>query len=117
MIEIHQDAVPLTVWEDGSIRIGKTRMLLYLVVEAFELGNNPESLVEMFPSLNLADTYAVLAYYFRHKEELTEYFRKQDEVAEQELREFTSTPAYQAQLRKLREFKAERERQHEKARQ
>jgi len=32
-MEIHPDAVPLRKWDDGSIRIGNSRLLFYLVVE------------------------------------------------------------------------------------
>jgi uncharacterized protein (DUF433 family) len=118
MIEIHQDPVPLKVWEDGSIRIHGSRMQLYLVIEAWQSGASPEYISnQMYPSLSLADTHAVIAYYLRHKEELAEYFRKQDEEAEKVMQAYKNSPAYQAQRRKLLEFKAEWERRHEEARQ
>jgi uncharacterized protein (DUF433 family) len=117
-MEIHQDPVPLQLWEDGSIRIGGTRMLLYLVIEAWQSGASPEYIAnQMYPSLSLADAYAAIGYYLRHKEELAECFRKQDEDAERAMKSITDTPEYQAERRKLLEYKAERERRHEKARQ
>jgi uncharacterized protein (DUF433 family) len=65
--------VPLRRLDDGSIRIGQTRVLLEIVIHAFQRGDTPESIVEDFPALRLDDVYAVLAYYLRHRSEVDEY--------------------------------------------
>jgi len=52
-------------------------------VGAFRDGATAEEIVQDFPSLPLADVYQVIAYYLRHKDELQEYFDRQDEEAEQ----------------------------------
>ncbi|SRR5579883_2392457 len=45
-------------------------------------GYCPDEIVAMFPGITLADVYAALAYYFDHREEVDEEFRKADEWAE-----------------------------------
>lgn len=45
-------------------------------------GYSPDEIVDMFPGITLADVYAALAYYFDHREEIQEEFRKADEWAE-----------------------------------
>jgi uncharacterized protein (DUF433 family) len=67
---LHEDPVPLRVDESGAVRIGNTRVLFYLVVHAHQSGNSPETIVEMYDTLSLADVYAVIAYYLRHRDEV-----------------------------------------------
>ncbi|MBC6938357.1 MAG: DUF433 domain-containing protein [Chloroflexi bacterium] len=50
-------AVPLQTDESGTIRVGGTRVLLDLVIFAFRQGATPETIVEQYPSLALADVY------------------------------------------------------------
>ncbi len=117
MIEIHQDPVPLEAWEDGSIRIRGTRIHLYLLVETWQQGAPLEYICNyVYSSLNIADAYAAIAYFLRHQDALTEYFRKQDDAADQAMKEYTSRPEYQAEREKLLAFKAEWEQRHAKAR-
>ena len=80
-MEIHNDPVPLRVDESGAIRVGKTRVLFYLVIETYKRGSTPEAIVEMYDTLVLADVYAVVAYYLRHKEEVERFLREVDESA------------------------------------
>jgi uncharacterized protein (DUF433 family) len=55
-------AVPLKEDEHGAIRVSGTRLLLELVVRRFQEGATPESIVESYDGLALADVYAVLSY-------------------------------------------------------
>ena len=82
-LTVHQDAIPLRVDETGTVRIGKTRMLLDLVIHAFRDGAMPEEIVQMYDSLDLADTYAVIGYYLRHREEVDEYLKQREWEAEE----------------------------------
>jgi hypothetical protein len=45
-----------------------TRVPLETVVRALQQGATPEEIVQDFPTLLLADVYAVLAYYLSHRE-------------------------------------------------
>jgi uncharacterized protein (DUF433 family) len=47
-------------------------------------GLSPEEIVHQYPGITLADVYAALAYYFDHRAEIEDEFRK-DEEAVQEL--------------------------------
>lgn len=75
--------VPLRVDETGTVRIGKTRVILDVVIAAFYRGSTPEEIVEMFPSLELADVYAVISYYLQHRQEVDVYLQQRQEMAEE----------------------------------
>jgi uncharacterized protein (DUF433 family) len=80
-VTIKPQPVPLRQDETGAIRVGNTRVLLELVVEAYLDGANPETIVQWFDSLRLADVYAVISYYLNHREEVMEYLRWREELA------------------------------------
>jgi len=75
--------VPLTYKDDGSIRIGNTRILLELVIRAFLRGTTPEGIVQSYPSLTIQQVYAVIAYYLQNKDEVDEYVKQVDIEGEQ----------------------------------
>lgn len=50
-----------------------TRVLLEVIVTAFLAGATAEEIVQKFPTLSLADTYQVLAYYLTHTGEVDVY--------------------------------------------
>ena len=67
-------AVPL--WEDppGVFRVGKSRVLLELVLGAFKRGETPEGIVRSYRTLQLADVYAVISRYLADPAPLTSTF-------------------------------------------
>jgi uncharacterized protein (DUF433 family) len=71
--------VPLHVDETGTIRVGGTRLLLDLVVGAFNDGASPEEIVSRYPVLRLAVAYAVIAYYLDPKQEIDAYIVEGEE--------------------------------------
>jgi hypothetical protein len=75
-------AVPL--WEDppGVIRVGKSRVLLELVLKAFKRGDTPEGIVRSYRTLALADVYAVISRYLADPAPFDEYLRRCDDEAE-----------------------------------
>ena len=77
-MEIHNDQVPLRSDDKGILRVGKTRVLYELVIHAFEDGATPEYITRMYDTLNLADVYAVIAYYLSHKDEIQNYLRERE---------------------------------------
>src|SRR5947199_1654561 len=97
---IESQPVPLDQDETGAIRVGKTRVLLELVIEAYLDGATPETIVQWFESLRLADVYAVISYYLNHSEEIKEYLRQRQEVAEEVRRKIE---AHQPQRPRFRE--------------
>lgn len=74
------ESIPLTVNDDGVILIGRTRITLETVVESFREGATPEEIVFQYPSLALADVYAVVGYYLRHREEVEGYLREREKI-------------------------------------
>ncbi len=78
----HADRAPLRLDQGGTIRVGNGRITLDLVVEQFETGMTPEEMVRVYDSLVLADVYAVIAYYLRHREEVQAYLKRREAEAE-----------------------------------
>ena len=75
------ESAPLHRDEHGDIRVGGSRVLLDLVVHAFEDGATPETIVQMYPTLTLADTYGAITYYLRHREDVESYLRQREQRA------------------------------------
>lgn len=82
------DFEPLSVivplWEDpaGVFRVGKSRVLLELVLRAFQRGETPEGIVRSFRTLPLADVYAVISRYLADPAPFDAYLRQCDEEAD-----------------------------------
>ncbi|HQU47206.1 MAG TPA: DUF433 domain-containing protein [Pirellulales bacterium] len=74
-------AVPLHQDPTGVVRVGKGRVMLEVVIYAYQQGEPPEGIIEMYPALELGDVYAVIAYYLAHRPEVDEYWRRCDEEA------------------------------------
>jgi uncharacterized protein (DUF433 family) len=68
--------VPLSADNDGVIRVAGTRVPLETVADAFERGATAEEIVQQYPSLTLADVYAVLGYLLRHQATVTAYLQQ-----------------------------------------
>jgi uncharacterized protein (DUF433 family) len=75
-------ALPLRADEDGTIRVGKTRVIFDLVVYAFRRGSTPETIIEMYTTLNLADVYLALGYYQQNRDAIDAYIREREVKAE-----------------------------------
>ena len=74
---------PLLLREDpsGTLRIGQTRVLVELVLWAFQDGATPEAIVQRYPTLSLVEVYTVIAYYLQHHDEMQRYLAKQEQRA------------------------------------
>jgi uncharacterized protein (DUF433 family) len=71
---LHEDAA-------GAVRVGNSRVLLELVIRAFEDGATPEAIVQRYSTLALPDVYAVIAYYLRHRSEIERYLGRREQEA------------------------------------
>ena len=67
------DPTPLRADESGAIRVGKSRVLLELVVHAYQQGYCPEEIVARYDTLDVADVYSAVGYYLRHRSEVDAY--------------------------------------------
>lgn len=65
--------------EAGVLFVGSTRVTLDTVVGAYLDGGTPETIVSKYPTLDLADVYAALSYYLRHRNAVDVYVRQRRE--------------------------------------
>jgi uncharacterized protein (DUF433 family) len=77
------EAPPLHEDGAGALRVGASRVLLELVIRAFQDGATPEAIVQRYSTLALPDVYAVIAYYLRHRSEVEQYLAPREQKAEE----------------------------------
>ena len=77
------EPVPFSTDEQGTIRVGDTRVTLDIVVVAFQGGATPEEIVQQLPVLALADVYSVLGYYLHHQDDIDAYLRTRQHTADE----------------------------------
>lgn len=82
-LTIENEQVPLTIDSHGVVRVGGTRVTLDTVIAAFKEGATAEEIVYRYPTLHLADVYAVLSYYLRRKQEIEAYLLQREHKTEQ----------------------------------
>lgn len=70
---IVSEAPPLTQWDDGSIRVGGTRLLLEIVINDYLRGRGAEEIARSYPPVSLAHIYGAIAYYLKHPTEVKGY--------------------------------------------
>lgn len=80
---VKTDTPPLREDATGALRVGDSRVLLELVIRAFQDGATPETIVQRYSTLTLPDVYAVIAYYLRHRGEIEEYLVQRERKAEE----------------------------------
>lgn len=80
---VEQERVPLKKDSHGVWRIGGTRVTLDTIVASFNEGVTAEEIVYRYPTLDLADVYAVLSYYLRHRQNVEEYLMQRRHLSEQ----------------------------------
>jgi uncharacterized protein (DUF433 family) len=73
--------IPLKTDIDGVVRVGNTRVTLDTVIAAFKEGAIAEEIVSQYPSLLLADVYAVIGYYLQHQAEVEVYLSQRQQLA------------------------------------
>lgn len=79
-------ASPLFRDAAGALRVGDSQVLLELVIRAFQDGATPEEIAQRYSTATLADIYAAIAHYLRHREEIEGYLAER-ELQAQEIRQ------------------------------
>ena len=74
--------VPIEHTAEGVLRVGGTRVTLDTVVTAFLQGATAEEIVLRYPSLKLADVYAVIGYYLQHQADVDDYLQQRQHRAD-----------------------------------
>ena len=96
MISLEAQSVPMQIDSDDVIRVGGTRVRLDTVVYAFNEGYTAEEIVSQYPALNLADVYAVVAYYLNNRTSVDDYIARRAAVAAKTQQEIEARPEYKA---------------------
>ncbi|MEG4968848.1 DUF433 domain-containing protein [Microcoleus sp. B6-A1] len=76
------EAPPFREDATGAIRVGNSRVLLELVIRAFQDGASPESIVQRYSTLSLSDVYSAIGYYLRHQEAVEAYLNYREQLAD-----------------------------------
>jgi uncharacterized protein (DUF433 family) len=79
---VQSEAPPLREDANGGLRVGNSRVLLEIVLRAFQDGATPETIVQRYSTLALPDVYSVVAYYLRHRGEIDKYLTQREAEAE-----------------------------------
>jgi uncharacterized protein (DUF433 family) len=73
--------VPIEETVDGVQRVIGTRVTLDTIVTAFQVGATAEEIALRYPSLKLADIYAVFSYYLQHQADVDAYLQQRQHQA------------------------------------
>src|SRR5262249_19039929 len=104
MVELEKTmTVPLTQWEDGSIRVIGSRVPIDAILYHYNLGSTPEQIAWKFQGLRTADLYAVIAYYLANREQIDQYLQEREASEQEYWRKLEADPEYQRDRRKFRE--------------
>lgn len=80
-LTLEKEAPPLQQDQSGAIRVGQSRVLLELVIHAFQDGASAETIAQRYSTLNLADVYATIGYYLRHQDAIHAYLDQREQQA------------------------------------
>jgi uncharacterized protein (DUF433 family) len=78
--------VPLTQWDDGTIRIKGSRLKLEYILHQFKAGATAEQIQDSYPSVTLRDVYGAIFYYLQNREAVDEYLRQREEAGNDGIR-------------------------------
>jgi uncharacterized protein (DUF433 family) len=102
---------PLVMLPEGAVRIRGTRVSLDSVIYAFNEGCTPEQIRDDYSTLQLADIYAVIAFYLRHRDEVDAYMEESRQQAEELRREHEERYPQDGLRERLLERRAQMQRQ------
>lgn len=75
---IDPEPVPLVRDQAGRLMVPGTRISLDVLVAAFKRGKTPEAIHDSYETVSLADVYAIVTYYLRHRSEVEAYLAEQE---------------------------------------
>ncbi len=80
-LTIIETPIPLKTDTDGVVRVENTRVTLDTVILAFKEGATAEEIVSQYPTLLLADVYAVIGYYLQQQPEVETYLSQREQIS------------------------------------
>jgi uncharacterized protein (DUF433 family) len=75
------DSPIIRVDENGDWRVGETRLLVDLIVEAYQDGETPEQIAASYDVVTPADVSEIIAYYVAHQAEVEAYLAERERRA------------------------------------
>jgi uncharacterized protein (DUF433 family) len=81
-LDLQASVLPLRRDSGGVIRIGGTRVTVESVLHAYLEGESAEGILERFPTLDLADVHAVVAWFLRNRRKVEAHLRECGREAE-----------------------------------
>lgn len=99
-VAIEAEIPPLHADPSGALRVGRSRVLLEMVIRAFQDGATPETIVQRYPTTTLGDVYSVVAYYLRHRDDVEAYLAEREERAGEVCRRFEERQGDLGELRR-----------------
>lgn len=101
-------ATPFTTDEHGVIRIGRSRVALERIVNAFDAGASAEEIVENYPTVELGDVYATITLVLESRPEVDAYVAESEAEAGRVHREWEARYPTSGLRRRIRERAAAR---------
>ncbi len=89
-IILQTEAPPLHRDPSGTLRIGRSQVLLELVIRAFEDGATPEAIAQRYSTATLADIYAAISYHVHHRNAIEAYLAEREQRADETRRRIES---------------------------
>lgn len=86
---LKRESLPLKKDLTGAIRVGNSRVLLELVIRAFQDGATPETIVQRYSALSLSNVYMTISHYLQHQQEIEAYLNKREQLAESTRQRFS----------------------------
>jgi uncharacterized protein (DUF433 family) len=103
-------AIPLRPDDFGGLRVADTRVLLELIVRAYDAGATPEEIVQAYDVLKLRDVYAIIAWCLSNEAAVNEYMAERERQSASIREELESIrPAGRELLKSLRTRQLEAE--------
>ena len=99
---IEEEGVPLDVWDDGSVRVGGTRLSLQVVVTAYNLGEPIAQIADDYGQMPHDVIAAVIGYYLRHRETVDEYVQEGERIAEETWAKIMDLPGQAEFMERMR---------------
>lgn len=96
-------STPFSIDEQGVVRIGGSRVTLEQIVHAFDAGASAEEIVETYPSLDLGDVYATIAFIIKNREQVDTYIAENAAAGERAHEEWERRYSTSELRRRIRE--------------
>jgi uncharacterized protein (DUF433 family) len=84
-LPIEPELPPLRLDPYGAVRVGRSQVVLDLVVQEYLEGAEADDIARRYDTLSPADVYGAIAYYLRHRDAVDAYIGGR-EVESEELR-------------------------------